>query len=158
MFVIGYPKEASHLAKLIERGDIEIIPKLDSAARLANGLLRDKAKRVLSLPNRNGDWDLVRLPDYVRNAILRRDSSGAYCSRIYKTNSPYIYKIYGTNPNRKDYGLVHDFTKLQKWIKLKWSYTTCELKDIHREPKNYWITFELSDPLALGFEKSGLII
>lgn len=159
IYVLCYPKESRQLSEAIKRDDLDIERKIDTSVAVAEKLMKDKVKRVVSLPDRLGNWNLVKLPNYVSGAILSYCRDGLYRPKIKETSSPYVYRMDGASSdrNRKDYGLLNDFKKIQKWVTKHWPYATCELKYIHRERKNYYLMFELSDPVALGLEKAGLI-
>lgn len=159
MYVLCYPKESRQLAEAIKRDDLDLERKIDTSISAVEKLMEDKVKRVVRLPDRLGNWNLVKLPDYVSEAILSYCRDGLYHPKIKKTSRPYIYRMDGapSDRNRKDYGLLNDFKKLQNWVIKHWPYATCELIYIHRERKNYYLMFQLGDPVALGLEKARLI-
>jgi len=67
----------------------------------------------------------------------------------------YEYKLIGVNPVRPEYGITTDLKKLQEWAKRYFSDMT--IKKVNKEKKNYYGIFELTDPIVLQLEKSGIL-
>lgn len=108
---------------------------------------------TLYLPNKNGNPSHTPMPKYIEEIIVRRIGDKDV-PRIREVG-PYRYRIFGYNAARPSYGIYADIEKFKKWC----SRYFCELEDIvfHEERKNYYVEFNMYDPIAQQFEKAGLI-
>lgn len=66
----------------------------------------------------------------------------------------YRFRLIGVNPSRPSYGIYADMEKLKKWAERH--YAECEVIRYNTTPKNYYVEFKLTDPVAYAFEQLGI--
>lgn len=108
----------------------------------------------LSLPNKQGHFHSTKIPQYVLEILLQRKKNN-YFPRIHEIGC-YQYRIYGYNPQRKFYGIHDDINKFSKWINKYFS--SIENIQFHESRNNYYVDFEMFDPIVQQLEKNNLII
>lgn len=108
---------------------------------------------VLYLPDKKGNHKQVKIPEYIKNILIRRlkdkDVPRIVCVGCYR------YRIYGYNPQRPSYGIYSDMEKFKKWAERY--FTTIEDIKYHEERKNYYVEFTMYDVMAQQLERHNLI-
>lgn len=106
--------------------------------------MNDNNVYYANLPNKNGNYVKTKIPQYVvdilKNVTLLYD---------------YTLKLTGINPQRPAYGIEKDIEALKKWAKRY--HTDFSVKSINKCPKNYYVLFEMFDPVVYQLEKIGLL-
>ncbi|MEG1083999.1 MAG: hypothetical protein RSE04_06115 [Hydrogenoanaerobacterium sp.] len=104
----------------------------------------ERMRITVSLPNKQGVYRPVVVPEYILD-ILENVSNQCL----------YTYKLFGVNPQRLNYGIRLDLEKLEAWAKRYGS--NFEIKSIREETNNHYGIFKMTDPVASQLEKVGLI-
>jgi hypothetical protein len=99
---------------------------------------------IAYLPNKEGNYKPVKVPQYIQNIL--ENVTHEY---------DYTYHLNGVNAVRPAYGIEADLNKLEAWVKRYFADFT--IKAIHKEPKNYYGVFEMTDPVCYQLEKVGLL-
>jgi len=68
---------------------------------------------------------------------------------------PYTYHLVGINKQRPRYGISTDIKKLEKWAKLQGADFL--IKGYCYEPNNYYVLFEMTDPVVQDLENEGFL-
>jgi len=110
---------------------------------------------TLYLPNKNGNYVETRVPNYIRDILYSNRHGKRYLNISYVEGKEYGYKLTGWNQTRPGYGIEKDMEAFQKWAK-RYYTEICDIH-FHKQPRNYFATFTMYDPLALVLEKAGLI-
>ena len=109
-----------------------------------NAVIFENGSVFTYLPNKNGDFKRVKLPEYLLD-ILENVTN----------ESLETYRLQGVNSIRPGYGVRSDIRKLEAWVTRFWS--SFELLYVNESPKNYYGIFRMTDPVAHALEKCGLL-
>ena len=85
------------------------------------------------------------VPSYIQNIL----------KRVYPLNEAYIYRLVGTDPNRKSQGIREDISKLKRWAVRQGADFI--IKEQCAVPNCYYIIFEMTDPVVQGLEQEGYL-
>lgn len=106
--------------------------------------MTDNKEVIAYLPNKEGNYKPTRIPDYIRSIL--ENVTHEY---------DYTYRLNGVNSVRPAYGIEADLQKLETWVKRY--FADFEIKVIHKETKNYYGIFFMTDPVCNQLEKVGLL-
>lgn len=104
----------------------------------------ERLKLIVCLPNKQGDYRPVVVPQYVITILEN-----------VRNQYDYTYKLYGTSPQRPGYGINADLERLGAWVKRY--HADFVIKVVSKERKHYYGIFEMTDPVALQLKKVGLL-
>lgn len=99
---------------------------------------------LICLPNKNGNYKQVKLPNYIVEIL-----------KNVRNVSDYTFRLSGVNPVRPAYGVEADLKKLEKWAKRY--YADFKILKINSAPKNYYGLFFMTDPVCHQLEKIGYL-
>lgn len=88
----------------------------------------------------------IKIPKYVQEIIKNVKCPDA--------TDAYRFRLVGVNPSRPSYGIYADMEKLKKWAERY--YAECTVIRYNTTPKNYYVEFKLTDPVAYAFEQLGI--
>lgn len=101
-------------------------------------------KVIVFLPNKNGAYGPVIVPQYVLSILEN-----------VRNQYEYTFKLYGVNAQRPGYGIRTDLKRLEAWVKRY--HADFSVKAVSEERRHYYGIFEMTDPVALQLEKVGLL-
>lgn len=107
-------------------------------------LEKTKKDTYVYLPNKDGAFRSVRVPQYVKDIL-------ANVKPLYD----YTYQLTGVNPIRPGYGIRDDLDKLEAWVKR--FHSDFKVTKVVEQRKNYYGVFEMTDPIAHQLENARLI-
>lgn len=145
--------EVSNGVEVIAYGNVEagatptqVYELLRKKGELNADVNADTAKTAtyVYLPNKDGAYHSVRVPQYVKDILAN-----------VKPMYDYTYRLTGVNPQRPGYGIKEDLAKLEAWVTR--FHSDFKVKRVNEDRKNYFGVFEMTDPVAHQLENARLI-
>ncbi|MDR2558690.1 MAG: hypothetical protein LBC86_03985 [Oscillospiraceae bacterium] len=105
------------------------------------------------LPNlKKGHFYKMRIPQYVLDILENVKPTQGHDIGRFGLDT---YRLRGVNPVRPGYGIKADMEKLGAWVERYGA--DFEIIYFCDTPKNYYGIFKMTDPVAHGLEKVGLL-